>query len=96
MLEAPHSCIEEKSFRKCKEKLLRELSLTNEEFDTAYIFPIEDLIIFNPSIYPSLPGTELHIVATNNTSRFPSIRVAYTFSDGMIHLWYADLNPAIS
>lgn len=87
----PRSCDEAASFEECKKEILNSLSLTHEEFDEAYLFPLQQLIVYNPEIYGKIDGTRLHIFATTPTAHYPSIRFAYTYDDERITLWYAEL-----
>jgi len=88
----PRNCEERQSFEDCKQQLLKQLNLTAQEFDEAYLFPMQQLIVYNPAIYPEIENTGLHVFATDATPRYPSIFVAYTFDDERVSLWYAELN----
>jgi len=73
---------------------MRQLRLTQPEFDTAYLFPFQNFVCYHPQIYPAVAGSQLRVFATDATPKFPSIYIAYTFDDEKVHLWYAELKAA--
>lgn len=87
----PLNCKESASFEECKQSIIAALKIGDPEFDEAYLFPLQQLIVFNPSVYPAVKGSKLHVFATDPTPKYPSIYIAYTFDDKCITLHYAEL-----
>lgn len=87
----PLNCEESASFEACKQSIISVLSLTDAEFDEAYLFPLQQLTIYNPSVYPEVEGTHLRVFATDATPKYPSIYIAYTFNEECITLQYAEI-----
>lgn len=87
----PLNCQESKHFEACKKQVLNALKISDAEFDEAYLFPLQQLIVYNPSIYPVVDGTQLHVFATQATPKYPSLYIAYTHDNKIITLHYAEL-----
>ncbi len=88
----PRSCREEASFAQQKMTVISQIGITERQFDDAYLLPFELLIALNPAIYPEIEGTDLRVIVTRGLPRFPSLRIAYSFDDELIHLWYVDVS----
>jgi len=93
-MQVPRNCEEATSFEECKRQIAAALHLSEQEFDEAYLFPLQQLIIYNPALYPCVEGSELRVFATDATPRYPSIYIAYTFDDECIRLHYAEVKQA--
>ena len=87
----PLSCEESSAFEACKQAIISQLGINDAEFDEAYLFPLQQLIVYNPTIYPEVEGTHLRVFATDATPKYPSIYIAYTFDDERITLRFAEL-----
>jgi hypothetical protein len=92
--ERPRGVREETSFAQQKAIVIEAIGITAQQFEEAYIQPIDLLIAIDPTIYPAIEGSDLRGIVTRNLAQFPSLRIAYSFDDDLIHLWYVDLNPA--
>lgn len=87
----PLNCQESKTFETCKKQVIARLKISDSEFDEAYLFPLQQLIIYNPAVYPAVSGTKLHVFATTASPKYPSLYIAYTYDDKLITLRYAEL-----
>jgi hypothetical protein len=87
--------VEKPSFEKSKQEFIESVEITQQEFDEAYLFPLQKIITWDPSLYPQLEDTELHIVATKEAPKFPSAHVLYSYDQEHIYLWYIERNQFI-
>lgn len=92
MPDLPLNCEEQASFESCKQTIIAALEITEQEFDLAYLTPMQELVVYNPEIYPAVEDSNLHVFATDATAKYPSLYIAYTYDSEKIYLWFADLN----
>ena len=87
-------CREEAPFGEAKAALVRQLGLTHQQFDDAYLEGFHASVGLNPASGEQIAGTDLSVYVTINARHFPSLRIGYSFDDETIHLWYVDINQA--